>query len=40
MDFYTLLNNAFYEKTKENVRSTVKIKNIAKDDDKKIFTKT
>ena len=36
-DFYKLLNNAFYDKTMENVRNRLKIKPIKKDDYKEII---
>ena len=36
-DFYKLLNNAFYEKTMENVRNRLKIKFIKKDDHREII---
>ena len=37
MDFYKLLNNAFYGKTMENVRNPIKVEFITKDDNGKLI---
>ena len=39
-DFYNILNNAFYGKTKENERNRLKLKFIINDDCKKIMKTT
>ena len=39
-DFYKLLNNAFHDKTTENVRNRLKIKFIKVDDTKKNYKTT